>query len=82
VPADRPNMNKPLPADVSATSPDDPSWLKIVREQVVSLRFGTVQIVVHDARVTQIEKIERIRIEKSASPERLQGQMSETRTNR
>lgn len=38
-------------------------WLKAVREQVNSLRFGLVQIVVHDARVVQIEKTERIRLE-------------------
>jgi hypothetical protein len=30
------------------------------------LRYGVVQITVHDARVTQIEKTERVRLEKSA----------------
>ena len=40
------------------------SWLEVVRGQVASLRFGVVQIVVHDARVVQIEKTEKIRIEK------------------
>ena len=39
-------------------------WLEAVREQVASLRFGLVQIVVHDAQVVQIEKTERIRLEK------------------
>jgi hypothetical protein len=41
-----------------------PAWLDIVRRQVNSLRFGVVQIVVHDAEVTQIEKTERVRLEK------------------
>jgi hypothetical protein len=40
-------------------------WLEIVRRQVGSLRFGVVQIVVHDSQVTQIDKTERVRLEKS-----------------
>lgn len=43
------------------------SWLAIVNEQVTSLRFGVVQIVVHDNRVVQIEKTEKVRIDKSES---------------
>jgi len=40
-------------------------WLEIVRRQVGSLRYGVVQIVVHDSQVTQIEKTERVRLDKS-----------------
>jgi hypothetical protein len=40
-------------------------WLEIVRQQVDSLRFGQVQIVVHDSQVTQIDKTERVRLEKN-----------------
>jgi hypothetical protein len=40
-------------------------WLELVRRQVGSLRFGVVQIVVHDSQVTQIEKTERVRLDKS-----------------
>lgn len=39
-----------------------PAWLDIVRQKVESLRYGVVQIVVHDARVTQIERTEKTRI--------------------
>jgi hypothetical protein len=42
-----------------------PAWLEIVRRQVDSLRFGVVQIVVHDSEVTQIDKTERVRLEKT-----------------
>ena len=42
-----------------------PAWLEVVRRQVGSLRFGVVQIVVHDSEVTQIEKTERIRLQKN-----------------
>jgi hypothetical protein len=41
------------------------AWLDVVRRQVGSLRFGTVQIVVHDSQVTQIDKTERVRLDKS-----------------
>ena len=43
-------------------------WLEIVRRQVGSLRFGVVQIVVHDSQVTQIDKTERVRLDKSRTP--------------
>jgi hypothetical protein len=42
---------------------DSPEWLSIVREKVESLRFGVVQIVIHDSKVTQIERTERTRID-------------------
>ena len=39
-------------------------WLEIVRQQVGSLRYGVVEIVVHDSQVTQIEKTERVRLDR------------------
>ena len=39
-----------------------PDWLELVRRQVNSLRFGVVQIVVHDSRVVQVDKTERVRL--------------------
>ena len=39
-----------------------PDWLELVRQQVNSLRFGVVQIVVHDSRVVQVDKTERVRL--------------------
>jgi hypothetical protein len=42
----------------------DSSWLGAIKDHVESLRFGTVQIVVHEARVVQIEKTEKIRFDK------------------
>lgn len=43
----------------ASTSPD---WLAIVRAKVEGLRFGVVQIVVHDGKVTQIERTEKTRL--------------------
>ena len=39
-------------------------WLELVREKVQSLRFGVVQIVVHDSKVTQIERTRKNEIAK------------------
>jgi hypothetical protein len=38
-------------------------WLELVRQKVQSLRFGVVQIVVHDSKVTQIERTEKTRLQ-------------------
>lgn len=45
------------------STPDGPKtdWLDVVRQNVANLRFGSVQITVHDGRVTQIESIEKTR---------------------
>ena len=40
-------------------------WLELVVQNVKSLRYGVVEIVVHDSRVIQIEKTERVRLDKS-----------------
>jgi len=37
--------------------------LELVRQNVQSLRFGVVQIVVHDSKVTQIERTEKTRLQ-------------------
>jgi len=41
------------------------AWLRVVTAQVESLRFGVVQIVVHDNRVVQIERTEKLRFDQS-----------------
>lgn len=42
--------------------PTAESWLEIVRQRVEAMRFGSVQIVVHDGRVTQVESTEKTRL--------------------
>jgi hypothetical protein len=44
-----------------ALSPN-PDWVALVREKVEGLRYGVVQLVVHDGRVTQIERTEKTRL--------------------
>lgn len=43
----------------------DLKWLELVVQHVKSLRYGVVEIVVHDSRVIQIEKTERVRLDKT-----------------
>ena len=50
----------PFSSSVTATTPE---WLEIVRSKVEELGFGVVQIVVHDHKVTQIEKTEKTRLD-------------------
>ena len=45
----------------------EPAWVGVLKSQIESLRFGTVQVVVHDARVVQIEKTEKVRFDKPGS---------------
>lgn len=40
-------------------------WIDVVRNQVDSLHFGVVQIVIHESKVVQIEKTEKIRFDDS-----------------
>jgi hypothetical protein len=42
--------------------PNEPEWLALVRAKVQDLRYGVVQLVVHDGRVTQIERTEKTRL--------------------
>jgi len=53
---------------LKAKSSDELKWLELVIKHVSSLRFGVVEIVVHDSRVIQIEKTERVRLEKQEPP--------------
>jgi len=47
---------------LSSKSDLPPEWLRVVQQKVESLRFGVVQLVVHDGRVTQIERTEKTRL--------------------
>jgi hypothetical protein len=57
-------MSQRTPIAVHKQESGEAGWLELVRQHVGSLRYGVVQIVVHDAQVTQIEKTERVRLEK------------------
>jgi hypothetical protein len=41
------------------------AWVQVVTEKVASLRYGVVQVTVHDGKVVQIERTERTRFDPS-----------------
>jgi len=41
-----------------------PDWLALVRKHVESLKFGTVQITVHDSRVMEVVRSEKVRLDR------------------
>ena len=51
---------------IKGKTSDELKWLELVIQHVGSLRFGAVEIVVHDSRVIQVEKTERLRLEKGS----------------
>lgn len=55
-------------SSLAAPAEAEPEWVGFVRRYVASLRFGVVQLVVHDGRVTQIERTEKLRL-RSEPPE-------------
>lgn len=50
-----------IPSERSTPGGPKTDWLEVVRQNVANLRFGSVQITVHDGRVTQVESIEKTR---------------------
>ena len=37
-------------------------WLEIIRRKVAAMRYGSVQLTIHDGRVTQVEATEKTRL--------------------
>ena len=50
---------------MKASVRNNSNWIGIVADSVESLKFGVVQITVHESRVVQIEKTEKIRLERA-----------------
>jgi hypothetical protein len=46
------------------------SWVEIVRRKVAHMRYGSVQVIVHDGRVTQVEATEKTRLSNELSSDR------------
>ena len=74
-------MSRPAQPALPEESAADSAWLDLVRQHVGSLRYGVVQIIVHDGHVTQIEKTERVRLDSRDRIVTRVGQPSATVTN-
>jgi hypothetical protein len=53
-------------ADEHQAQDHAPKWVEVVAQQVQSIRFGVVQVVIHDGHVVQVEKTEKVRFAISA----------------
>ena len=42
--------------------------LQQISDAITGVRFGHVQIIIHNAQVVQIEKVEKVRVDTSANP--------------
>lgn len=42
--------------------PDFTQWVGLLEQKIASIRFGSIQIIVHEGRITQIESTEKIRL--------------------
>ncbi len=58
------------PTALQATSHASNEVVQEILSAIESLRYGSVEIVVHDGRVTQIEKREKVRFGQEASQQR------------
>ena len=47
------------------STPD--AWMELVCSKVAKMRFGTVNITIHEGRVTQIEATEKMRLQNQSS---------------
>lgn len=50
-----------IPTERVVPDASSADWLEVVRRNVANLRFGSVQITVHEGRVTQVESVEKTR---------------------
>jgi len=41
---------------------DSADWVEVLRQHVASLRFGVIQVVIHEGRVVQIERTAKYRL--------------------
>ncbi|MEQ1851655.1 MAG: YezD family protein [Chthoniobacteraceae bacterium] len=56
---------------MTATKPHTPEpWVELIRRKVAAMRYGSVQLTIHDGRVTQVEATEKTRLpeEQEAAP--------------
>jgi len=54
-------MNPNRSKSTAEPGPEGVNWVEIVRRHVGSMRQGAVEIVIHDGRVVEIKRSERVR---------------------
>lgn len=46
---------------VEMNDTDGPEWVRVLRRAVADLRYGSVEVLVHDGRVVQVETRRKVR---------------------
>jgi len=46
----------------------DATWLKRIAESLAGIKYGSVQIVIHDGKIVQIERTEKRRFDQPTRP--------------
>jgi hypothetical protein len=57
-------MADPVLAGAPVISLPEKDWLEVVKQQVSGLRFGSVEITIHEGRVVQVETSTKVRFDK------------------
>jgi hypothetical protein len=57
----------PLMTETSPPEPVAEPWIDVVRRKMGAMRFGSVQLVIHEGRVTQVESTEKTRLAEPVS---------------
>jgi hypothetical protein len=56
-------MNRLKNAEMNRASEPLPSWISLVHKAAASIRFGSIQIKVHDGEIVQIETTSKLRLD-------------------
>jgi hypothetical protein len=56
------NTNKDEILKATAKNRDDDAVMDEIRKAICSMRFGTVQVIIQDGRIVQIDRTEKIRL--------------------
>jgi len=59
------SQSYPLPKESAPASPPPAGWVNVVKQQVESLKFGTVTVTIHEGRVVQVETSSKIRLDRA-----------------
>lgn len=59
-----------LDADAENALPLSPALLRELRHALRTIRYGTVELVIHDGRVVQLERREKVRFENGVTEHR------------
>jgi hypothetical protein len=67
---------------VDMTEQPEPAWARALRRAVEGLRFGSVEVLVHDGRVVQVETREKVRFADDRPADQRQRNLDERRHHR